>query len=278
MSETWTILKILNWTKDFFAEKGLENPRLNAELILAHVLDDTRFNLYVRFEEEVSQEHRDSIRVLVKRRAVGEPLQYVLGETEFYGLPMRVTPAVLIPRPETEYLVEMILQQQAHASSILDIGTGSGCIAITLKKHLPHTEITAVDISQDALSVARENEARNDVEITWMQSDLLNSVSGRFDCIVSNPPYIPQASYDALDDQIRQYEPQLALLADEDGLICYRRILQGAKEHLHPGGKCYFEIGHNQGDPIRRLASEAGFEHCEVLPDLNGFDRYACLW
>jgi release factor glutamine methyltransferase len=278
MSETWTILKILNWTKDFFAEKGLENPRLNAELILAHVLADTRFNLYVRFEEEVSQEHRDSIRALVKRRAVGEPLQYVLGETEFYGLPMRVTPAVLIPRPETEYLVEMILQQQAHASSILDIGTGSGCIAITLKKHLPHTEITAVDISQDALSVARENGARNDVEITWMQSDLLNSVSGRFDCIVSNPPYIPQAAYDALDDQIRQYEPQLALLADEDGLICYRRILQGAKEHLHPGGKCYFEIGHNQGDPIRRLASEAGFEHCEVLPDLNGFDRYACLW
>jgi len=274
----WTILEILNWTKDYFTQKQVENPRLNAEYILAHVLQETRINLYVRFEEVVSEAHRGAIRACVERRAAGEPLQYVLGETSFYGFPIALDASVLIPRPETEYLVEMVVEQHPRAASILDVGTGSGCIAIALKKLIPDAEITGADISSQALAKASENADANDVAITFIQSDLLDGVKGRFDIIVSNPPYIPEAEYQKLDSQILEFEPKLALVAEEDGMICYRKILQKAANHLRPRGEIYFEIGHGQGEKIQQLAIAAGFHDVVVTKDLNGFDRYAHIW
>jgi len=269
----WTILKILNWTKDYFTEKGLENPRLNAELIISHVLDYTRLDLYVHFEECVSDEHRAEVKSLLLRRAKGEPLQYVLGETEFYGFRMFVTPEVLIPRPETEYLVEKIVKEHSSLPSILEIGSGSGCISIALKKNFPEAEITSLDISDRALEIARKNADENEVEISFIKSDVFQHVEGKFKVIVSNPPYIPDYEYKELSNEILKFEPKLALEADDDGLFFYKKIIRESAEYLLPGGYLYFEIGYNQGERIKEFAKSNGFGEIEIVNDLNGFER-----
>lgn len=273
METKWTILKILNWTKDYFTGKGLENPRLNAELIISHVLEYTRLELYVHFEESVSDEHRVEIKNLLLRRAKGEPLQYVLGETEFYGFRMFVTPEVLIPRPETEYLVEKIVKEHSSIPSILEIGSGSGCISIALKKNFPEAEITSVDISDEALKIAQKNAEENEVEINFIESDIFQNIEGKFKVIVSNPPYIPDYEYKELSSEILEFEPKLALEADDDGLFFYKKIIRESPEYLLPGGYLYFEIGYNQGKRIKEFAKSNGFGEIEIVNDLNGFER-----
>jgi len=271
--KNWTILEILKWTTGFFKEKQIINPRLNAEYIISHVLGCKRFDLYVRFEEIVSLENREKIKKMVIERAKSKPLQYVIGETEFYGHRFFVNESVLIPRPETEYLVEKIITEIDSYNTILDIGSGSGAIAITLKKELPYLSITAVDISASALKIATENAKLNQVEIEFIESDIFSKLNTKFDIIVSNPPYIPQKEYEALDKEILEYEPKLALLAEDDGLYFYRRILSEAKLYLNVNGKIYFEIGYNQSDRIKKIAENNGFTEIETLKDLNGFDR-----
>ena len=271
--KNWTILEIIKWTTGFFKEKQIVNPRLNAEYIISHVLGCKRFDLYLRFEEIVSLENRDKIKKMVIERAKSKPLQYVIGETEFYGYRFLVNESVLIPRPETEYLVEKIIAEIGSCNRILDIGTGSGAIAITLKKELPHLMVTAVDISTMALQVAKENAKLNQVEVEFVESDLFANLNKKFDVIVSNPPYIPKMEYDALDKEILEYEPKSALLAEEDGLYFYRKILSESKSYLNEKGRIYFEIGYNQSDRIKKIAENNGFTEIETVKDLNGFDR-----
>lgn len=258
---------------EIFKKNNIENPKLDVELLVSHFTGINRLELNLHADELVSNEIQKEIEKAVQRRIEHEPLQYILGETEFYGLRIKVNPSVLIPRPETELLVEKIIQENPDVKSILEIGTGSGCIAITLKKHLPHCNITASDISSEALQTSRENAELNKVEIEFIQSNLFKNIFRKFDLIISNPPYIPQNEYDLLTSEIKKYEPENALLAAENGIYFYRQILEKAKEFLTENGKNYFEIGYNEAEMIKEIAIQNGYYEIEVFQDLNGFDR-----
>jgi release factor glutamine methyltransferase len=218
---------------------------------------------------------------LLERRYRGEPIQYITGETEFYGLPFRVTPDVLIPRPETEHLVEKVLDLAARfqAPRIVDVGTGSGAIAVALAHLLPHAQITAIDLSAPALAIARENAERNRVSnrIRFLQGDLLTPVAGQqFEIVVSNPPYVPTSDRASLAVEVRDHEPALALFADNDGLEVYRRLVPAAFAALIPGGFVALEIGYALSPAITRLLTESGFDRIEFVPDLQAIPRVAC--
>ncbi|MFC1888050.1 peptide chain release factor N(5)-glutamine methyltransferase, partial [Candidatus Cloacimonadota bacterium] len=209
----------------------------------------------------------------IKRRVHHEPLQYILGKTEFYGYNFIVDPSVLIPRPETEYLVEKVIEDCADARSILEIGTGSGCIAITLAKEMNNIEIDAVDLYPEALKTAALNCEKNNAEVNFLQSDIFSNIAKKYDAIISNPPYISEKAYVDLSDEIKYFEPATALLAGEDGLYFYRQILKDAGNFLKDNGKIYLEIGHDQAEAIKLIAEKYGFTNIEIIKDLNGFDR-----
>jgi release factor glutamine methyltransferase len=222
--------------------------------------------------------HGDEFRALIKRRLSGEPIQYIIGETEFYGLPFRVTRDVLIPRPETEHLVEKVLELAAGfpAPRIVDIGTGSGAIPVALAHKLPHAQITTIDLSAPALVIARENAQRNGASIRFLEGDLLGPVAEeKFDIIVSNPPYVPSADRDSLSVEVRDFEPGLALFAGDDGLDIYRRLIPQAFASLVPGGFIALEIGYGQSQAIADQLAASCFEEIEFLPDLQGIQRVA---
>ena len=210
---------------------------------------------------------------IASRREKHEPLQYILGETEFYGYKIKVNKNVLIPRPETELLVEKIIFEEKRANSVLEIGTGSGAIIIALAKNLDLKIIDAIDISKTALKKAKQNSALNNIEINFFQSDLFENITAKYDLIVSNPPYISQEEYEQLPIEIKYYEPKSALQADNNGLYFYKKILQNAKEHLTESGKIYFEIGYDQAEKITEIAKKNGFSNIQVFKDLNGFER-----
>ncbi|MCD4828737.1 MAG: peptide chain release factor N(5)-glutamine methyltransferase [Candidatus Cloacimonetes bacterium] len=275
MSRLWTLLDVLRWSVSFFTEKGVPNARLDAENILAHVLRLPRLELYLRFAQPLTPDERDAIRRLVVRRANREPLQYILGEVEFLDNRLKVDSRALIPRPETEFLAQRILDECPAAQSALDVCTGGGAIAIALAGAIER--VMGVDISEEALSLARENAALNNTEVEFLQGDLLVPASGLFDVIVSNPPYVTEEEFDKLAPEITMYEPRLALVAPEDGLAFYRRIVNDAPQRLAPGGRLYFEIGHEQSDAVARLATDAGWRVLEVAKDLAGFDRNIIL-
>ena len=199
------------------------------------------------------------------------PLQLILGETEFYGCKIKVNLDVLIPRPETELLVEKVLRENVR--SILEIGTGSGAIAITLAKQMKKVKIEATDISEKALNTARQNVELNNVSIEFIQSDIFENIKSKYDIIVSNPPYISKKEYNNLAPEIKDYEPEISLLAEEEGLFYYKKILANAKDYLTDNGKIYFEIGYDQAEKIKEIAKENGFDEINVFKDLNGFDR-----
>jgi release factor glutamine methyltransferase len=253
MNEPWTSLKLIQWTAGHFEKKGIPNPRLDAELLLAHVLKCKRVDLYTGFEKTVSDRHLAEFKALIERRAKREPLQYIIGETEFWGLKIRVTPDVLIPRPETELLVEEALKQTG-AKDILEIGTGSGCIAIALAKHLPEARVTATDISKDALSVAKENAEIHGVadRIEFVASDIapwlfFETQERKFDLIVTNPPYLDPLELDLLQTEVSRFEPRTALDGGKAGLELIGKILDEAPDFLRrrPGGT------HPVGGPLR---------------------------
>jgi release factor glutamine methyltransferase len=260
-----------------------EKAKLDAEALLLYILrrtDPERNRAWLITHGDDAAPDAERLRELVQRRLTGEPIQYITGETEFYGLPFRVTPAVLIPRPETEHLVEQALALAAAygAPRILDIGTGSGAIPVALAAHLPQAQITAVDISPAAIELAGRNAALNGVEhrIRFLKSDLLGAVRGeQFDLILSNPPYVPEGDRPSLSVEVRDHEPSLALFAGRDGLDIYRRLIPEAFAALAQGGSVALEIGFGQSEAIASLLSSAGFEHITFTPDLQGIARVA---
>ena len=245
----------------------------DAVQLLLHTLAIDRATLIAHPERPLDAEAQRLYQQALTRRLAFEPIQYITGTQEFYGLPFRVTPAVLIPRPETEHLVEAVQTRVPPKASILDVGTGSGAIAIALAHLLPAASLTAVDLSPEALAVARQNAQTNSVTIHFQQSDLLASLppDQLFDAIVSNPPYIPES--EPLHPQVRAHEPHTALFAGPDGLALYRRLIPQALEHLKPNGLLALEIGHNQSAQIRDLL--ATWHQVEFLPDLQQIPRVA---
>jgi len=277
MNEPWTSLKLIQWTSGHFEKKGIPNPRLDAELLLAHVLKCKRVDLYTGFEKTVGDNHLAEFKVLIERRAKREPLQYIIGETEFWGLKFKVTPDVLIPRPETELLVEESLKFP-EAKNILDIGTGSGCIAISLAKHLPEARITATDISKESLEVAKENAEANSVadRIEFIASDIapwlfFETQEKKFDLIVSNPPYIDPLEIDLLQTEVSQHEPRRALDGGKGGLEIIDKILQEAPDFLKDGGALLLEVGEEQAAILKTK------HPLEVRKDYNGIERIVLL-
>lgn len=257
-----------------------ERARLDAEALLLHVSGKNKAWLLTHGDEELARDDAARYNELIARRLRGEPIQYITGEAEFYGLPFRVSPAVLIPRPETEHLVETVLRLAAgHPHSrIVDVGTGSGAIAVALAHHLPQAQITAIDLSEAALALARKNAAFNQVSgrIRFLHGDLLTPVAAeQFDCIVSNPPYVPESDRASLSVEVRDHEPALALFAGSDGLGVYRRLIPAAFAALAPGGFIALEIGAGQSAAIRELLAAPGFRQIGFTPDLQNIPRVA---
>jgi release factor glutamine methyltransferase len=278
-NKQWIILEILQWTVDYFKQYEVDNPRLTAEILLAHVLQQDRMYLYVHFDQPLEQDEREQFKTLIRQRIQGVPTQYLTGKQEFWSLEFQVAPGVLIPRPETEHLVETAIQLAAEFSepSIVDIGTGSGAIAISLKHELPHAKIYAGDISNTTLKIAIANgnsllDSSNSV--SFFQGDLFEPFSGMtFDLIVSNPPYISAEEYNTLAPEIREHEPKQALDAGEKGLDVYQRLIAEASSFLHPAGYVLVEIGHDQKEDVIGIFKDHNFTIKDVIQDYAGIER-----
>ena len=276
-SKNWTARELLDWTEGYFRQRDIPSARLDAELLLASVLGVDRLGLLTKeFEQVVDDEARAVFRDFVKRRGLKEPVAYLTGEKEFYSLPFKVTPAVLTPRPETEHLVDEALALAPDAARILDLGTGSGNIAVALAVNLPGARVTAVDISPQALELARENAALNDVaaRIDFIAGDLcaaLEPDTPPFDLVVSNPPYIAGAEEDALMDDVRLFEPRIALIdsrsPESDGLGFYRAILDEIAGRLTEKGALIVEVGDKQGAKVVKMFEGAGFTKTSITRD-----------
>ena len=250
-----------------FDEAGIPSPEVNTELIMMHVLNLNRTDLFLQMGSEIDEAKNTQILALSKQRLSGIPLQYIIGYTEFYGFKINVSPAVLIPRPETEFLVDWIETTFAEIQKpmrILEIGTGSGCIAIALATLFPQAEITAVDISSSALAIAGENARINQVEIDFKQSNLFEKVNDSYDLIVSNPPYISASDFNQLPTEIKDHEPSNALIAAEDGIFFYRQIIEQAGNYLKEKGSMYFKIGADQALLIIKIARNNGYSNIKI--------------
>jgi release factor glutamine methyltransferase len=268
----WTIRALMEWTEQHFKQKAIESPRLEAQLLLAHALGCKKTELYTRWDEVVDEARRGEFRRLIERRLAGCPVQYLLGYREFFLLTLEVTPAVLIPRPETELLVTEALNhlRPRTAPRVLDVGTGSGCIAIAIARNIPSAQVTASDVSSEALEVAQRNAARHDLNgrVRFIQGDLLAPLAGeQFDLIVSNPPYVSHPEFEKLAPQVRDFEPRLALDGGPDGFEVFNRLIPSARPHLAAGAALLLEIGPAQEDGVRRLLDEAGLAPGPTIRD-----------
>lgn len=249
------------------------------ERMLSDLLSISRVELYLKFDHPVKQDHLQTLRTWIKRRLTGEPLAYITGKAEFFGLPLSVNPRVLIPRPETERVVEIALEKarDIRANRILDIGTGSGCIAVALARNLDQAQIVAIDQHDSVLKVARENARLNDVEskITFQKADIRSETpQDRFDLLVSNPPYIAEDELGELMDEVKRYEPVDALTDGGNGLELYRRIASQAREWIRPQGFAVMEVGlGSHPERVRKEFEKGGFVNIQVYQDYNGDDR-----
>jgi release factor glutamine methyltransferase len=273
-----TVLESLQLSTDFLDKKGIESSRLNAELLLSEILKCKRLDLYLKFDQPLKENEVDVYREWIARRGKFEPLQYIIGNVEFYGLPFKVTPDVLIPRPETEILVEEVIKfcKGKTALKILDIGTGSGNIPIALVKNLDNLEVTAIDVSEKVLSIAQENAVANGVEenIHFITADVKNYVSDyEFDIIVSNPPYVSKEEYSTLQNEIRNYEPMVAVTDSNDGLDFYRTIAERAKILLKSNGKIFLEVGKDQSKYVTDILEKNDFINIYFVKDYQQIDR-----
>jgi len=276
-----TVLQAIQRSVDFLAKKGVESPRLHAELLLAHLLQVPRMKLYLDFERVLTDDQQSALRELVRRRGQREPLQHILGSACFCGLDLAVNRDVLVPRPETELLAELgwqFLKQTAEQPGAptplaLDFGTGSGCIAIALAVQCPAARVSALDISPGALELARQNAARHAVDsrVEFLFGDGFAALpaGARFDLIISNPPYIPAGDIAALDPEVRDHDPRLALDGGADGLDFYRRLAHEAAEFLRPGGRIMLELGDGQDAAVRALFEVKKWVVESVKPDYN---------
>jgi release factor glutamine methyltransferase len=274
----WTIGSILTWTGQYFAEKGVENPRLDAEVLLSHILERERIQLYVNFDQPLQPHELTAYREAVKKRVARMPVAYITGCREFMGLEFCVTPAVLIPRPDTEILVEAVLKKLHgfEQPALLDLGTGSGAIIVSLLANLSTAVGAAVDISDKALEIARQNAEKNQVSsrLKFYQGDLYQPVEGQtFDAIISNPPYIPDSDIQELTQEVRK-EPHLALAGGPDGLDFYRRIVRDAAQYLNTGGLLAVEVGIHQAQAVAALAqSVEQLVFTEIVKDYSSIER-----
>lgn len=277
-TEMFTVLEIIKKTTDFFAGKGIESPRLNAELLIGHALALKRMQLYLQFERPLTEPELEKIRPLVRRRAQHEPLQYILGETEFCGLKLKVDRRALIPRPETELLVETAIGACAPPpASVLDLGTGSGAIALALAQAFPAAQVLATDLSEEALALARENAIQCGLEarVDFVHSRWFGTVPAQeFALIVSNPPYLTARETEETAPEVRGFEPVSALTAAEDGLADLRAIIAAAPRFLAPGGLLALETGIAHHAPLAEAVRSAGLIQFESRRDLTGRDRF----
>lgn len=274
-----TVLEAVKLSADYLQKKGIESPRLNAELLLAHLLNCKRLDLYLLFDRPLKENEIILYRELLKKRGSFVPLQYIIGNVEFYGLEFSVDSSVLIPRPETELLVDTIIEENKNTNlKILDIGTGSGIIAIALAKSLEQPELFAIDISEAALANAKKNAIKNDVtdRIKFLQLDVrsdLSLIKESFDIIVSNPPYISKDEFPKLQTELRVFEPAIALTDYADGLSFFKIISEKAIRLLKNNGKLYFEIGKDQSDSVKKILQENGFANVQIKKDYQEIDR-----
>ncbi|MEM6365498.1 MAG: peptide chain release factor N(5)-glutamine methyltransferase [Planctomycetota bacterium] len=286
--ETWTVLRLLQWTTDFFKKRGSESARLDAEVLLAHARQCSRIELYTAFEEQPDQEQRAAFRELVRRRGEGTPVAQLVGYKEFYSLRFRVDESTLIPRPETEHLVieahdcARAMEISDRPLQVADVGTGTGAIAIAFAVHQRQSEITAIDISEAALEIATYNATTHGVDqrITFVHGDLLEPVSTpeMFDLILSNPPYVSEAEYQQLDPGVRDHEPRTALVAGEDGTETIKRLMAESYPRLHPGGRLIIELSPMIADACAELAEQINeLADMRFVKDLAGHRRVLSL-
>jgi release factor glutamine methyltransferase len=271
---TVTIHQAIRMATERLASEPIGPPHLAAETLLMHVLGCERVMLYAHPERELSADEWSRFHAAVEERAAGKPLQYITGHQEFFGLDFRVSPAVLIPRPETEHLVEAAIEKAKawERPRVLDVGTGSGCVAIAIAHSLPQAQVTALEISATALEVARINAARLATQVRLLESDLLAAVADEeFDLVVSNPPYVGRCEADKVQREVREHEPDVAVFAGEQGLDIYRRLIPQAYQALAPGGWLLMEIGYSIEQPVRELMGE--FAEMSAIADLQGITR-----
>jgi release factor glutamine methyltransferase len=278
--ESWTIRRVITWATEDLKKRGMSSPRLDVELLLGRVLGLDRVRLLIDADRPLERSELASYREMHQRRRAGEPVAYLLGVREFYGRLFRVDPRVLIPRPDTEALVEVALSRTAHLSlsaRVLDLCTGSGCVAITLARERPTTRVLGADISPEALHVAAENALRlGAVTLGLIRSNLFSALSSgrdRFDLITANPPYIAELEWPALQVDVRSFEPKLALVGGPDGLAVIRRIVAEASRFLEPGGVLAIEVGAGQAPDVRRLFEESGLGDIATRRDYGGHER-----
>lgn len=289
-AEPWTVLRLLEWTTNFFKSKGSESPRLDAEILLSHARECERIELYTSFSDVPNEEQRIAFRELVRRRGEGAPVAQLVGFREFYSISIRVDENVLVPRPETEHLVVEAIDHAKRIAAtvndrplrILDLGTGSGAIAIAIAKNNDNAEITAVDVSLPALDIAKWNVEKLELSerITLLQSDLFAGLdeAERFDLIATNPPYISQSEYDELPITVKDHEPKGALLSGPKGTEIIERILEQAPLRLHPGGRLIIELSPMIADECFALAQATGsYTESSIIKDLAGHKRLLSL-
>jgi release factor glutamine methyltransferase len=274
-----SILEIIKKSTEFFEKRGVESARLNAELLVGHALGLKRMQLYIQFERLLAESELEKIRPLVKRRGNREPLQHILGTTEFAGLTLKVDRRALIPRPETEYLVELLVQRfPARPARVLDLGTGTGAIALALAKAWPETKLVGVDQSEDALALARENAVACSLTETvgFLCSDWFANVPAedKFDLIVSNPPYLSDEETDEAQPEVKDHEPRQALSAGPDSAVALEHIIREARSRLMAGGSLALETGIAQHARLLALLQAQGYAQSESLKDLTGRDRF----
>ncbi len=275
-----TVLNSILLSTDYLKNKGIDSARINAELLLADILDCKRMDLYLRFDQPLSKVETEKYRKALKRRATKEPLQYIVGKVEFYGLIFFVNSKVLIPRQETEILIETIIEnyQDDKNKNILDIGCGSGNIIISLVKVLTNAKGVALDISEDAISVAKKNAEYNKVteNISFIKKDILNDKIQdleKFDIVVSNPPYVSKKEFGSLQKEILAYEPKFAVTDFADGYTFYKKICDMAKNILLPKGKLFFEVGYNQANKVKAIMEENNFTGIKIIKDYSNIER-----
>src|ERR1700731_234996 len=277
MTKTKTLLEVLQSTTAYFTKHKIENPRLNAEHLLAHALGRTRMDLYLEFERPLDDAELAPLRELVKSRGQGEPLQHLLGTVEFYGQTFLSDKRAMVPRPETEELVELLAPEISGQKSeirILDVGTGSGVIALCLAKNFPDAKVYAVDVSNDALALARENAARLGLErVRFQKSDLLENLSERFHLIVANLPYISMQDRHLLSREVL-HDPEVALFAGPSGDELVRKLIEETPSHLEPGGLLALEIGIGQGEGLSDFLRQKNYHDIELKRDYSGIPRF----
>jgi release factor glutamine methyltransferase len=275
-----TVLEALNSASNYLQNKGIKSSRLNAELLLSHVLNCKRLELYLSFDRPLQKSEIDSYRGLLKRRSDFEPLQYIIGKVEFYGLKFEVNKSVLIPRPETELLVEAVIESVGKDESIniLDIGSGSGNISIALAKNIPSCRVVGLDISEEAIVISKRNAKLNGVDnqLMFVKKNIFNGIDNfenKFDVIVSNPPYVSIEDFANLDPELRLFEPKIALTDESNGLSFYRTISSLSKTLLKNNGKLFFEIGDAQAEKVKKILMDDNYKNILIKKDYSDIER-----